>query len=117
MVADRTSFVRSLRNYATVAEKTLWAELKSSKLGFKFTRQLPIGRRVADFCCRQRNVVVEVDGASHASKLEDDEVRDQAMAEAGYLVVRVTNEEVLNQMAEVLDRIRTACEGRNQLRY
>jgi hypothetical protein len=45
----------------------LWLELKGRKLGgYHFTHQLPIGPYFADFACRSRKLVVEVDGSQHA---------------------------------------------------
>jgi very-short-patch-repair endonuclease len=114
---DQKTFARSLRNNATSAEVALWHQLKGSKLGFKFTRQYPIGDRVADFCCRQRRVVIELDGSSHEAKAEDDEVRDRFFQEMGYIVLRMSNLDVSDRMPKVLERIRAACEDRPQWRY
>jgi very-short-patch-repair endonuclease len=35
--------------------------------GFKFVRQDSVGRYVADFCCREEKLIVEVDGGGHRS--------------------------------------------------
>jgi very-short-patch-repair endonuclease len=59
----------------------------------KFTRQLPIGRYVVDFACREARLVVEVDGGQHAQS-ERDPVRDEWMRREGWTVFRVWNSDV-----------------------
>lgn len=84
-----TEFARNLRNNHTHAEVALWQSLKGSKTGFKFTRQARIGCYFADFCCRQRRLVVEVDGDSHERRLEEDDARDRAFRDRGYEVTAI----------------------------
>ncbi len=56
-----------LRRSQTPAEKKLWRSLRSKQLdGFQFRRQFPIGDFSVDFCCRDRRLVVELDGSQHA---------------------------------------------------
>ena len=40
---------------------------------YKFRRQHPIGPYVADFCCVERRLVVELDGGQHADQVIRDE--------------------------------------------
>jgi very-short-patch-repair endonuclease len=47
--------------------------------GFKFTRQQPIGPYVADFVCRDKKLIVEVDGNQHADNIRD-RIRDENLA-------------------------------------
>ena len=42
-----------------------------SARGFKFVRQEPIARYYADFVCRERRLIVELDGGQHADNPED----------------------------------------------
>lgn len=114
---ERHQFARALRNNGTPAERALWFGLRKEAIGFKFSRQVPIGRRIADFCCRSRRVVVEIDGASHQAKLEDDETRDAMMVEMGYVVLRFTNEDAVDRLEQTLEKIRHTCEARPIFRY
>ena len=58
---------RMLRRNSTHAEKRLWNRLRGGQLsGFKFRRQFPIGEFIVDFCCRERRLVIELDGSQHA---------------------------------------------------
>src|SRR5271170_7393127 len=73
----KTDLARRLRRSSTVAEKRLWKYLRSrALLGFKFVRQEPIGPYIMDFVCRERRLVIEVDGGQHATDKRD-AIRDQ----------------------------------------
>jgi very-short-patch-repair endonuclease len=114
MTRNPTTFrARELRQQANPAEQALWAVLKSRQLGgFKFTRQLPIGPYFADFVCRARGVVIEVDGSQHQDQLGYDRARDEYMLRAGYAVFRVPTATVVNNRQGVCDSILAALEDR-----
>ena len=57
---------RSLRENMTDAERRIWQILRSHQMqGYKFRRQLPIGRYIADFVCHEARLIVEIDGGQH----------------------------------------------------
>jgi very-short-patch-repair endonuclease len=65
-----TNRARSLRQTDNDAESKLWNELRNRQInGFKFLRQLPIGRYFADLACREKHLVVEVDGSQMPAAL------------------------------------------------
>ena len=100
---------RRLRKEETAAEKVLWAALRNRKLsGEKFTRQHGIGSYVADFHCSKYRLAVEVDGGIHLRKdvAERDKIRSEFIEAWDITVLRVTNEDVLNDLPGVLERIR-----------
>ena len=100
------SNARRLRRTMTDAESLLWSKLRGGKIyGAKFRRQVPIDRYVADFLCKELNLVIEVDGGQHAESTQD-RLRDQAMIAAGYRVLRFWNNDVLRNIDGVLDAIR-----------
>jgi very-short-patch-repair endonuclease len=104
---------KELRQQMTPAEKVLWDRLRSRQLGgFKFRRQHPIGPYIADFYCAAPRLVVEVDGSVHVGQAEADEQRNQQMAEYGYRVLRVSNQEVETDLESVICRILEACQDR-----
>ena len=93
-----------LRRNMTDVEKALWAELRSRRLGgLKFKRQWTIGRYVADFCCLERRLIVEADGGQHSE--ERDAARTAFLQSEGYRVLRFWNNEVIENMDGVLQRI------------
>ena len=57
---------RTLRHNMTEAERRLWQILRSHQMtGYKFRRQVPIGRYIADFVCHEARLIVEIDGGQH----------------------------------------------------
>ncbi|MGV0909788.1 endonuclease domain-containing protein [Martelella sp. FOR1707] len=112
MPSTRTQFARTLRRNETDAEKLLWRELRNRNLnGFKFVRQYPIGPYIADFACREKALVVELDGAQHAESMRDTE-RTRYINKAGFSVIRFWNEEVLRERDDVLETIVAILEDR-----
>jgi very-short-patch-repair endonuclease len=92
----------------TEAEAALWHQLRSRRLnGFKFVRQEPIGLYTVDLICRERRLIIEVDGGQHADNLRD-AVRDKWLADHNYRVLRFWNNDVLGNMAGALETIATA---------
>jgi very-short-patch-repair endonuclease len=101
----RTNRSRVLRANETSAEAKLWAELRNRQLGdLKFARQAPVGDYFVDFLCRERNVVVEIDGGTHSThaELARDAVRSDELSSRGYRVFRVSNADVFEHLDEVL---------------
>jgi very-short-patch-repair endonuclease len=72
--------------------------------GFKFVRQEPIGPYVVDFVCREKRLVVEVDGGQHAASRRD-AARDRWLVEHRYRVLRFWNNEVLGNIEGVWETI------------
>jgi very-short-patch-repair endonuclease len=61
----RVNLERKLRRQSTDAETRLWLCLRDRRLcGSKFVRQEAIESYVVDFICRERRLIIEVDGAS-----------------------------------------------------
>ena len=103
---------RRLRREITDAEKKLWARLRDRHLcGAKFRRQHPIGPYIADFCCVERGLVVELDGGQHSSQLKADQRRTAFIERQGYRVVRFWDNEIPSDAEAVLERIVRALDG------
>ncbi|MBE9174870.1 endonuclease domain-containing protein [Synechocystis salina LEGE 06155] len=97
---------RLLRNNMTMAENILWEELRNRQiLGFKFPRQHPVGSFIVDFYCPQLKLVIEVDGSIHDSRQEYDQCRSEKLKEFGHYVLRFTNNQVIDDLASVLETI------------
>jgi very-short-patch-repair endonuclease len=104
---------RSLSHAETAAEIQLWEQLRNRRLcGHKFVRQLPIGHFIADFACRERKLIVEVDGATHCEVREVayDARRTAILESQGWRIVRVTNDAAFNELNAVCDHIVWALE-------
>ena len=90
------------RKNETESEKILWNRLLRKKyLGYKFTRQKPIGRFIADFYCSELSLIIEVDGSSHLIKKERDILRDKYLNCCGIKTLRLNNNDVLNDLEKV----------------
>ena len=100
---------RELRKSLTPAERKLWEVIRNGKLdGYKFRRQHPIYRYIADFYCHELRLVVELDGRVHdeANQQEHDNNRDLVIREFGIQILRFKNEEVMNDLKNVLEKIK-----------
>jgi very-short-patch-repair endonuclease len=105
-----TTVARENRRNATPAEECLWAVLRDRKVdGWKFKRQKVIGKFVTDFCCRDAKLIVELDGEIHDARDAQiaDSLRTEFLNAKGYIVIRFRNEEVLHNLLEVLNIIKT----------
>lgn len=89
-------FSRDLRKGYQLAEVKMWKCLRAKNLGYAFRRQYPILNYIADFYCKQLDLVVEIDGYSHfsAEAQEKDAERDRQMRAIGLKVIRVNDGEV-----------------------
>ena len=102
------NLARQFRKRATPAEAALWERLRNKKLGgYKFVRQFHIERYIADFCCREQRLVVEVEGGIHEmkSQKEYDRTRFEELELAGFRVLRFKNEEIFENVDVVLHKI------------
>ncbi len=91
-----TERARELRQTQTPYEAKLWKLLRNRQLeGYKFRRQVPIGRYFADFCCVDAKLIVELDGASHDDREEYDLLRDETLKSEGWRTLRIANRDLM----------------------
>lgn len=102
---------RDMRKAITDAEHRLWSVLRGRRLdGCKFRRQHPIGWFIVDFACVERRLIIEVDGAQHAENPAD-ERRTRWLESQGWRVIRFWNDEVIENLDGVAERIMRALDG------
>ena len=98
---------KELRRNMTPAEQRLWQQLRANRLGnWHFRRQQIIDGFIVDFYCHQVGLVIEVDGPIHESQREADAEREAILRARGLKILRFTNQQVMNDMANVLNEIR-----------
>ena len=103
---------RELRKPLTPAEQKLWPHLRDGRLhGHKFRRQHPIGRFIADFCCVESKLIVEIDGESHIESEAHDAERTSMLERAGFRIIRFWNTDVCSNLDGVLETILSDCEA------
>ena len=78
--------------------------------GAKFRRLQPLGPFVADFCCMEVGLVIEVDGGQHSERELADARRTQWLEEQGFLALRFWNNEIPEQIEAVVERVKVAIE-------
>jgi very-short-patch-repair endonuclease len=103
-----TRRARALRRAAPSAERIVWRHLRNRRLGgWKFVRQDPIGPYFADFVCREKMLVVEIDGATHSTDVEiASDARRTAFLEAqGFRVMRFINAQIYENADGALEEI------------
>ena len=98
------------KRYPTEAERCLWEILRANKMGHRFRRQHIVGDFIVDFICLPLNLIIEVDGEYHNNpkQKEADHLRDSILNQAGYTILRFTNEEVIGNIENVIHRITSA---------
>ena len=96
------------RSNPTEAENALWQALRAKQLGEKFRRQHIICDCIADFVSLKSKLIIEVDGGYHneTEQAEADMLRTQFLNEQGFKVIRFTNDEVLNNIDGVVEKIK-----------
>jgi very-short-patch-repair endonuclease len=99
---------KKLRKEMTDAEKVLWSYLRNRKFkGLKFRRQHPIDRYIVDFVCLEERLVVEADGYFHnlSDQKEYDMKRTKDLESYGLIVIRLSNEEILDNVPQALKKV------------
>lgn len=101
------SISRKNRQTMTKAELGIWLEvLNNKKLDYRFFRQKPLGKFIADFYCAKLALIIEIDGPSHLTKSNTDNSRDLYFEQRGILTIRFTNNEVLHSLELVKSKLR-----------
>jgi len=101
-----TTIARTNRLRSTPAERELWKILRNRGMGgFKFVRQHPIPPYIVDFCCRERKLVIELDGGEHINKQKQDQEREVYLESQGYRVIRFSNDQVLKDLNQVYEKL------------
>ncbi len=97
---------QELRQHSTDAEQALWKRLRNRQLaGYKFRRQVPIGKYIVDFVCFEPKVVIEVDGGHHQEQARYDTARTTWLESQGFQVLRFWNHEVLTDAEAVQEAL------------
>ena len=101
-----TPAAKNLRRAMTPQERKLWYVFLS-KQSLHFRRQKVIGNFIADFYCYQANLVLEIDGKQHYDEqgLAHDKERDLHFAALGLTVLRITNQDIDYDFANVCRKI------------
>jgi len=106
---------RELIKNQTYAEELLWQKLRNRNFtGLKFLRQHPIYYFkdehkkffIADFFCKQLNLIVEVDGPIHNKQKNYDKLREEVLKYKSLKIIRFKNDEIKNNINRVLIKLK-----------
>ncbi|MCC5942457.1 MAG: endonuclease domain-containing protein [Balneolaceae bacterium] len=99
---------RQLRKVSTKSEIRLWTELlRSKKTGYTFLRQRPVLNYIADFMCKELQLIIELDGYSHnfEQQWKKDLKRQKELEYNGFKILRFSDDEVMNDLRNVESEI------------
>jgi len=100
-------FARELRKEQTPEEAIVWEQLRNRKfMDLKFRRQHVIEGFVVDFYCHQLRLAIEIDGAVHNKQKDYDALRQMLIESKDIRFIRVTNDEVHQDINILLKRIK-----------
>jgi very-short-patch-repair endonuclease len=106
---------KQLRRNSTDAERNLWSHIRNRQLeGWKFRRQLPVGKYIVDFACPELRLIIEIDGGQHDEQIHYDLGRTRFLQSKGYRVFRFWNNEVLGNIEGVLEALTLALSQRER---
>ena len=107
---DQTNLnARELRKNMTPQERKLWNIIKNRQFyGYRFRRQFPIGCYIVDFVCREKKIIIEIDGGQHnkPESIDNDKIRTEFLNNLGYKVIRFWNNEIYENIDGVLLKLK-----------
>ena len=102
---------KELRQNSTDAENILWQALRRNNIdSTHFKRQQPIDRYIVDFVCFSHRLIIELDGGQHneLQNIEHDNKRTTYLESQGFKIIRIWNNEVLNNLDGVIEYIKSS---------
>ena len=100
---------RELRKNMTSQERKLWSIIKNRQFfGYRFRRQFPIGQYIVDFICREKKIIIEIDGGQHneIKNIQYDNKRTEYLISEGYKVIRFWNNDVDKNIGGVYEKLK-----------
>jgi very-short-patch-repair endonuclease len=101
---NKQKFAQEMRDNPTPTEKMM-AELLT-RHGIPFRSQVVILGYIADFYFKRAKSILEVDGLIHAKRQEYDERRDEHFREAGFRVLRIYADRIINEPRKVIAEVK-----------
>jgi len=99
------NLAKDLRKEGTSEEEIMWQVLRNKNLGYKFRRQHPFGRYVADFYSDELKLVIELDWKIHEHQKEYDTIRDEIISTYWVKIIRIDNDQIHDNVSWVIDKI------------
>lgn len=94
----------------TKTESIFWEGVRGKQLlGLRVKRQYGIGPYILDFYIPGKRIAIEIDGGVHQVpeiKVKDKN-KDAFLSENGISVIRIDNEEVINDRKEIIESLKS----------
>ena len=107
---NNIDLARRLRKNLTSQERILWQLFRNHNFyGYEIRRQSPIGKYIVDFVCREKKVIIEIDGGQHNTpdNILADEQRTKYLEAKGYKVIRFWNNEITKNIDGVYQKLKS----------
>ncbi len=104
---------RDFRKNPTKYEDFMWDILRRKNLWYKFRRQHPFWRYIADFYSDELKLVVELDWKIHEATKEYDILRDEIISKYWVKILRIKNEEINDDIEKVVEKILSPLGGKS----
>ncbi len=104
---------RQLRKNMTPQERKLWYIIRNRQFyGYRFRRQFPIGQYIVDFICREKKIIIEIDGGQHneIKNILYDNKRTEYLISEGYKVLRFWNNDIDKNIDGVYEKLKEVFE-------
>ncbi|MFA5133917.1 MAG: DUF559 domain-containing protein [Patescibacteria group bacterium] len=97
---------RCLRKSQTDAERKIWQMVRNKQIcNLKFFRQYGVDKFILDFYCPEKRLAIEIDGGQHTEAVSYDSERTKKINNLGIKVIRFWNNEVLQNIEGVYEKI------------
>ena len=104
---------RQLRKNMTPQERKLWYIIRNRQFyGYRFRRQFPFGQYIVDFICREKKIIIEIDGGQHneIKNILYDNKRTEYLISEGYKVLRFWNNDIDKNIDGVYEKLKEVFE-------
>jgi very-short-patch-repair endonuclease len=102
-----------VQHVPTADEDALWRILSSPRLRrWRFVRKYPVGPYLADFACRERNLLIEVEYGMALQRAIQDRARDEYLVHAGFSLFRVPLQDISERRHALCDSLLAILENR-----
>ena len=106
---NNIDLARRLRKNLTSQERILWQLFRNHNFyGYEIRRQSPIGKYIVDLVCREKKIIIEIDGGQHNTpdNILADEQRTKYLEAKGYKVIRFWNNEIIKNIDGVYQKLK-----------